>query len=158
MVSEPDDQILPLSKARSTSQKLYYSDNRIKVSSKLIRLGGTDYSIRNLTSVSRVRIDPDYLWKMVIYAVMGGLIGFLIGAIIGIVIAGSNYQAQTNIALVALLAGVVIGAVLARLQAKPRFFVRFKTAAGEEGSLESPEYTYIEQVANAIARAMMENQ
>jgi hypothetical protein len=160
VVSGLDDQILPLRRQEGGSQKptLYHSDQYIKVSSKLIRLGGTDYSVRNLTSVSRVRVDPDQTSKMLVYAIIGGLIGFVVGSLVGTVFASNNFSAQINFSLIALVIGVVVGSASVLWRTKPKFFVRFKTASGEEGELEANQYDYVERVANAIARAMMENQ
>jgi hypothetical protein len=138
----------------ASSLHIYHKDSRIKIYSKFIRVGSTDYSVQHLATVNKVTILPNVLGSVISW----GLLGFLVGLLLGIFASVFFGPSGSLFIVLFALAGAGGGAYWAYRRSKPTYAVRFRLTSGDTGSVHSPDAAYIDRIASALTRAMAENQ
>lgn len=109
-----------------------YKDNFVTISNKRAVIGGTTYSMSNITSVSVVKVPPSWLPGIVI-----GLLGAVMACVIFIFMNDAPYL-QLLLAFLFLGGGVALGVVVT-IQAKPNYYLKFLSASGETKALSSKD-------------------
>ncbi len=129
----------------SQQEKEYYRAGNVLITNARAEMGGRTFAMANVTAVSMATAKPSPGCAFVLLA---------LGALVGI--AGLASIADGGI--VALAIGVVIAAVgFAWLKSlKPAYSVNLGSASGESRAMQSQNREEIEQIVDAIKRAIVE--
>ena len=142
----------PPSVTRETS---FYQDKAVFISNRRALLGGTSYSMPNITSVAIVKQQVS--WTPGILIALAGVI-FGCAVIFFMLPASSSSPSVFSwlwlfIALALMGGGVVLG-IAVTLMPKPNYYLRISSASGESRALISKNLQYLQTIAGAINKAM----
>lgn len=128
---------------RPPAEKVYFSDGAITVTSARAVLAGKTYAMANVTSVSlRVVQSSALSW---------GVLLIVVGILLIVTVFTAAAPARVA-ALGAIL--VVVGVLLAK--ARPMCIVRLGSASGEADALQSIDRPYLNQIIDAVNKAIVE--
>jgi hypothetical protein len=126
-----------------------YSDNTVLVTDLRIKVGGTTYALRNITSV-RMAVTPPRMVKPVLLLVVGLII--LFAALVPI-----TDIAPAPIGVYIIGGGMILGAILWMIGSKTKYHVAISSAASEVHVLTSNNRTYIQKIVESVNKAIVEN-
>ena len=118
------------------SETTYYSQGDINITNSRAIIGGKTYAMANITSVSMGVISPNY-----IPAAVAGVVGLLMLA---------NSDARLFGVLVLVVAGVLF------YLAKRRYTVNIGSASGESHALVDKDQAHIQEIVDAMNKAIVE--
>jgi len=122
-------------------EKTYLSDDDVTITNTQVLIKGKAYTMSHITSVEAVKHKPKQL---------GPFIVMLVGVLV--LIMGSTGDSGTLIAGVVILA---LGAVWAWIR-RVKYIVQIESSSGRSAALVSSNKAYIEQVAAALQKAIVE--
>jgi hypothetical protein len=128
--------------ARDVQEEVVYLQNSdVTISNSRAIIQGKTYAMANITSVVKFKEPPNY-----------GCVFMLgiIGAFITLVGISAQYGGGLGFGLFLLLIAIAIGASL-----KPTYSVRIGSASGEANALVSPNDAYIQEIVDAMNKAII---
>ena len=126
---------------KSSQETVFYSDGKgVRVTNSRLIIDRTTYTMRNITSVSKARTDPNRVWPVVLFG-------------IGVILLAPGLQREATalvIAILFLLAGTLVWA-----QQKAEFHVRISSASEDPTVLTSRDEKYVESILLAPNEAII---
>jgi hypothetical protein len=148
--NHPIETVSTRRRVRETSEKIFYDDGYVTITSSRAMFGGTTYAIATVTSVDRRKKVPD----------VGGYVAILLFGIVLVITAfpvyaegGSSRQLAAILAIFGAI--LILVPILAVRKMKTRYAVFLTTSAGETQAYVSTNMEEIEQVIDAINAAIV---
>jgi len=127
-------------------EKVFYDKFDVVITNTQIKLPGKIYPIGNITSVSK-KLVPSQMGFFVFLILVG--IAALISSIIGM--AMKNYACAGGLVFGAIM--IIVGIIVIRAR-KHSYYVAFQTASGEIKALTSQDEEKIDEIVEAISKAI----
>jgi len=139
----------PIKQQTEREETIYYEKDSVKITNSRAIIFSKTYSLANITSVTMGVILPGTCMPISVLAV--GITLFLIG--IGLLISSDVGSAFSMLVLGGLIAGV---GYLSYKSGKNTYTVKIGSASGESHALSSPDKAYIEEIVQAMNKAIVE--
>lgn len=131
-------------------EEYFYKEGQISVTKALIRYGDASFAVANIGSVSIGKQNTQ------LYG-MSAVILLTFSALVSVAAGTSKKIPQPDIPaiLCVIAATLIIGATLAYLALKPKFYLTFRSSGGGHKSIETRNYAAIGPLKFAIEQAII---
>ncbi len=129
------------------TETVYYDEGGVRITDKRAVIGQTTYALANITSVG-VGEQTSSPCVAIIMMVVGVALAF-VGGLSVLGDGGGWYWLVIG-------AGLLVGGIMALRMARPRYFARINSAAGEQRALVGQDQASVQRVVEALNKAIVQ--